>query len=255
MHTSIAEGGNLSVTQKGRNTELARPNDIYVTTVRSVDRIDIKDAPIVFVGYGVTAPERKWDDFKGVDVRNKVVVMLVNDPDFAAERSEPVYGKFGGRRMTYYGRWVYKFEEAARDGALAALVIHDTEPAGYPWSTVIAPGAQTYDVLNTPEKRVLLQGWLEGSAATALFQRAGLDLVALRVEARKADFHPVLLPATSFSANLSASHSVVQSANVLAKLEGKARPDETVMFGAHWDAFGVGPADFSGRHHTPWRQR
>jgi len=246
LQTRIADGGNLSVTQKGRNVELARPNDIYVTTVRSVDRIDIKDAPIVFVGYGVTAPERKWDDFKGVDVRNKVVVMLVNDPDFAAVRSEPVYGKFGGRRMTYYGRWVYKFEEAARHGALAALVIHDTEPAGYPWSTVIAPGSQTYDVLNTPEKRVLLQGWLEGSAATALFQRAGLDLAALRAQARKADFRPVPLPGTSFSASLSASHAVVQSANVLAKLEGKDRPEETVMFGAHWDAFGVGAADSQG---------
>jgi Zn-dependent M28 family amino/carboxypeptidase len=247
LHTRIADGGNLSITQHGKKMELSRPKDIYVTTVRSVDRIAIENAPIVFVGYGVTAPERQWDDFKTVDVRNKVVVMLVNDPDFAAERSEPVYGKFGGRRMTYYGRWVYKFEEAARHGALAALVIHDTEPAGYPWSTVIAPGSETYDVLNTPEKRVLLQGWLEGSAATALFQRAGLDLAALRVAARKADFHPLLLPATSFSANLSASHSVVQSANVLAKLEGKDRPEETVMFGAHWDAFGVGAPDSRGQ--------
>jgi Zn-dependent M28 family amino/carboxypeptidase len=247
LHTRIADGGTLSVTQNGRKVELARPKDIYTTTVRPVDRIDISKAPVVFVGYGVTAPERQWDDFKTVDVRNKVVVMLVNDPDFEAADSEPVYGRFGGRRMTYYGRWVYKFEEAARHGALAAFVIHDTVPAGYPWSTVIAPGSETYDVGSTPDKRVLLQGWLEGSAAAALFQRAGLDLAALRVAARKADFHPVLLPATSFSANLSATHSVVQSANILARLKGRDRPGEAVMFGAHWDAFGVGAADSQGQ--------
>ncbi|MBS0417921.1 MAG: M28 family peptidase [Proteobacteria bacterium] len=247
LHTQIADGGNLSLTQQGRKVELARPNDISVTTVRSVDRIDIRNAPMVFVGYGVSAPERKWDDFKGMDVRNKVIVMLVNDPDFAAARSEPVYGRFGGRRMTYYGRWTYKFEEAARRGALAALVIHDTAAAGYPWSTVIAPGGQTYDVPTSPEPRVLLQGWLEASAAKALFQRAGLDLADLSARARKADFHPIQLPATSFSASLSASHSIVESANVLAKLEGKERPQESVVFGAHWDAFGVGAPDSRGQ--------
>jgi len=247
LHTRIADGGALSVIQNGRKLDLARPNDVYVTTARSIDRIDIQNAPMVFVGYGVTAPERKWDDFKGVDLRNKVIVMLVNDPDFAADRSEPVYGRFGGRRMTYYGRWPYKFEEAARHGALAALIIHDTAGAGYPWSTVIAPGSETYDVPGKPEERVLLRGWLEGSAATALFERAGLDLAKLRTQARKADFHPLVLPSTSFSAHLSASYSVVESANVLAKLEGKEHPDEAVVFGAHWDAFGVGSPDSQGQ--------
>jgi Zn-dependent M28 family amino/carboxypeptidase len=248
VHTRIEDGGELAVTQRGTKTKLVPRSDIYVSTVRPVDRIDIRNAAVVFVGYGVVAPERQWDDFKGVDVRNKVVVMLVNDPDFEAGPSEKVYGRFGGRRMTYYGRWTYKFEEAARRGAIAALVIHDTAAAGYPWSTVIAPGSENYDVVRKPsDERVLMQGWLESSAAKTMFQRAGLDLAALRVQARTSEFHPVELQATFLEATLSVNHSVVQSANVLAKLEGKDHPEESVIFGAHWDAFGVGPADSQGR--------
>ncbi|RZM07150.1 MAG: peptidase M20, partial [Sphingomonas sp.] len=110
---------------------LVQGRDVYLSTVRPVDRVTIANAPMVFVGYGVSAPERQWDDFKGVDLKGKVAVFLVNDPDFEAASGEPVAGTFGNRRMTYYGRWTYKFEEAARRGAVAALIVHDTPGAGY----------------------------------------------------------------------------------------------------------------------------
>ena len=117
----------MSVEQTGETIPLRFPDDIYLGTVRPVDRVKIENAPMVFVGYGVSAPERGWDDFKGVDFKGKVAVMLVNDPDFEAAAGEPVAGKFGGKTMTYYGRWTYKYEEAARRGAIAALVVHETD--------------------------------------------------------------------------------------------------------------------------------
>lgn len=124
----------------------------------------IADAPMVFVGYGVHAPERGWDDFKGVDLKGKVAVFLVNDPDFVAAKGEDSFGKFGGRTMTYYGRWTYKFEEAARRGAIAALIVHDTDGAGYGWNVVKSPGGENYSLVVPPEKAtsLALQGWISG---------------------------------------------------------------------------------------------
>jgi hypothetical protein len=144
VRTQINPPTTMSVAIGGQRRLLIQNNDIYASTLRKVDRVSIKDAPVVFVGYGVTAPERKWDDYKKVDLRGKVAVSLVNDPDFYAKAGEPVAGRFGERRMTYYGRWTYKLEEAARRGAIAALIIHDTEGAGYGWSTVIAPAGENY---------------------------------------------------------------------------------------------------------------
>lgn len=246
VHTQI-DGGTMSISAGGQATPLSQTKEIYVSTVRPVDRVRIDAAPMVFVGYGVTAPERKWDDFKGVDLKGKVAVFLVNDPDFEAADSEPVAGVFGKRRMTYYGRWTYKYEEAARRGAIAALIVHDTPGAGYGWNTVTAPGGENYDIVRKdPNERVLLQGWIEGAAASALFQRAGFDLATLRAQARRSDFKPVELAGSSFSADLAVSRSRVESANVLAKLPGKTWPDQVVMFGAHWDAYGKGKPDASG---------
>jgi Zn-dependent M28 family amino/carboxypeptidase len=200
---------------------------------------------MVFVGYGVTAPERQWDDFKGVDLKGKVAVMLVNDPDFEATPDDDSTGRFGGRRMTYYGRWTYKYEEVARRGAIAALIVHDTPGAGYGWDTVTAPQGENYDIAGA-NNRLMLQGWLHGDAARALFKRAGLDLDALRAASRRSDFQPVTLGNEQFSADVPVTHGVVQSRNVLAKLRGAKRPDEYVMYGAHWDAYGVGAADARG---------
>src|SRR5690242_10495684 len=131
IRTKLQSPMAISIREGGQATPLRFPDDVYLGTVRAVDRARIVDAPIVFVGYGVSAPERGWDDFKGVDLHGKVAVFLVNDPDFEAATGEPVAGRFGGRAATYYARWTYKFEEAARRGALGALIIHETPGAGY----------------------------------------------------------------------------------------------------------------------------
>lgn len=252
VRTQIGSPATMSIAIQGKERALAQGGDIYVSTVRKVDRISIEAAPMVFVGYGVTAPERQWDDYKQSDLRGKVAVYLINDPDFYAKPGEPVAGKFGDRRMTYYGRWVYKYEEAARRGAIAALIVHDTPGAGYGWSTVIAPAGENYDiVVKNATERLLLQGWLAGATASELFKSAGLDLAALSVQARRADFKPVELKNVHFTANLPVTATLAESRNVLAKIPGSERPDETVMFAAHWDAYGIGPPDAQGRKIRP----
>ena len=225
----------------GAATTLVQGRDIYVATVRPVDQVAITDAPMVFVGYGVTAPERRWDDFKGVDLHGKVAVFLVNDPDFEATSTDDSAGKFGDRRMTYYGRWTYKFEEAARRGAVGALIVHDSAGAGYGWDTVTAPHGESYDIVQRdPNRRVPLQGWIKSDAADRLFASAGLDLKHLRISARSAAFTPVALNGVTFSAKLAVTHTAVASQNVLAKIAGTTHADEIVMYGAHWDAYGAG---------------
>ncbi|MGH8179042.1 MAG: M28 family metallopeptidase [Steroidobacter sp.] len=248
VRTQIGAPRALNVSIAGKARLLTQSRDIYVSTIRKVDRVAIENAPMIFVGYGVTAPERQWDDYKGVDLKDKVAVFLVNDPDFSAAANEAVAGKFGGRRMTYYGRWTYKFEEAARRGAIAALIVHDTEGAGYGWSTVIAPGGENYDLVRkNSAERLALQGWIEGAAATELFRSVGLDLQVLRNQARRADFRPTELRGATFSADLPVTSAETESRNVLAKISGRERPDETIMFAAHWDAYGVGAPDAQGR--------
>ncbi|GEK96897.1 M28 family metallopeptidase [Gluconobacter kanchanaburiensis] len=240
LRTRTSAAGTVSVKTRKTTLPLVQLKDIYLSTLLPEDRLRVQNAPMVFVGYGVHAPERHWDDFKDVDLKGKVAVFLVNDPDFDATPDEPVSGRFGGKTMTYYGRWTYKYEEAARRGAVAALIVHDTAGASYPWSTVIAPGGEAYDVAHaaSESRPVPVQGWLEGKAADALFRQAGLDLAALRIRARSEDFRPVTLKHTSFSADLPVTVDRLQSQNVLAKIMGAKYPDETVMFGAHWDAYG-----------------
>ncbi|MDY1009180.1 MULTISPECIES: M28 family metallopeptidase [unclassified Sphingomonas] len=246
VHTRLGQGS-----VRAGATPLVQGRDVYLSTVRGVDRVAIADAPMVFVGYGVTAPERGWDDFKGLDLKGKVAVFLVNDPDFEAVAGDDAKGRFGDRRMTYYGRWTYKFEEAARRGAVAALIVHDTPGAGYGWATVTAPAGENYDIMREdPTSRVLLQGWIEGAAATRLFAASGLDLATLRKAARRSDFRPVALK-QRFTTDLPVRHDTAESRNVLAMLPGKTRPDEVVMFGAHWDAYGVGAPDAQGRTIRP----
>ena len=249
VRTQVGAAPRLAVAGAGGPVSLAQGEGIYVSTVRPVDRVAIDKAPLVFVGYGVAAPERGWDDFKGVDLKGKVAVFLVNDPDFEAEAGEPVAGKFGGKAMTYYGRWTYKYEEAARRGAIGALIVHETPGAGYGWSTVIAPQGESYDIRRGPgdPQPILLQGWLQRDAAVDLFRRAGLDFEALKRQARTAGFHPVALGDETFSADVAVTHDVVESHNVLAKIPGARRPDETVIYGAHWDAYGVGKPDATGQ--------
>ena len=241
-----------SVRQAGQTLPLAVPDDVYLGTVRATERAAIAGAPMVFVGYGVSAAERGWDDFKGVDLKGKVAVFLVNDPDFEAGPGEPVAGKFGGRTMTFYGRWVYKYEEAARRGAVAALIVHETDAAGYPWTVVKSAAGESYNVV-LPEgvqQPVLLQGWIQRPVAEALLKRAGYDYETLKRRARTAAFRPVDLKAR-FSADIPVALTRITSRNVLGKLTGSKYPDETVSYGGHWDAYGVGPPDAQGRTVRP----
>src|SRR6185369_13556567 len=193
---------------------------------------------------GVSAPERGWDDFKGADLKGKVAVFLVNDPDFEAAAGEPVAGKFGGKTMTFYGRWVYKYEEAARRGAIAALIVHETDAAGYPWTVVKSGAGESYNIVlpEGAQQPVLLQGWIQRPVAEALLKRAGYDYETLKRRARTAAFKPVDLKA-AFSADIPVTLKRITSRNVLGKLTGAKYPNETVSYGGHWDAYGVGAAD------------
>jgi Zn-dependent M28 family amino/carboxypeptidase len=252
IRTQLNAPVKLSVSQAGQTLPLRFPDDVYLGTVRPVERVAIANAPMVFVGYGVTAPERGWDDFKGVDLHGKVAVMLVNDPDFEAASGEPVAGNFGGKTMTYYGRCTYKYEEAARRGAIAAVVVHETDAAGYPWTVVKSPAGESYAIAlpaSAPQP-VLLQGWIQRDAAAALLKRAGYDYDAVKRQARTAAFTPIDLKAT-LSADIPVTLAHITSHNVLGKLTGTTYPDETISYGGHWDAYGIGPADAQGRTIRP----
>ncbi|MBA4754977.1 MAG: M20/M25/M40 family metallo-hydrolase [Sphingobium sp.] len=249
LHTRLGQAEVLGVKQGSATTAWTAGKDVYLSTLQPRDKVAISSAPLLFVGYGVSAPERGWDDFKGADLKGKVAVFLINDPDFEAAKGDDAAGKFGDRTMTYYGRWTYKFEEAARRGAVGALIVHDTPGAGYGWNVVVSPGGENYDLVRAPDKltSLQLQGWIEGGAAARLFAGAGLDLGSLRTQARSKGFRPVELKGASFSAAFPVTQDVIKSANVLARIPGAKRPDETVMYGAHWDAYGKGAPDAQGR--------
>jgi len=210
---------------------------------RTAPAIDLKDAPLVFVGYGVIALDKGWDDYKGADIQGKIAVILINDPDFETSNGA-LDGPFGGRAMTYFGRWTYKFEEAARQGAAGALIIHETAPAAYPWAVVQSSwtGPQ-FDMVAGPDadaKRLKVEGWIARGAAVEMFQRAGLDFVALKAAAQKPGFKPVALN-LSGSTSLQSDVKKTVSDNVVAMIRGSEKPEEVVLFTAHWDHLGRCP--------------
>lgn len=229
----------LSATDKA-TASLRYPEDIVAWAGSAVSSSSAR-GDLVFVGYGAHAPEYQWNDFKDVDVRGKVILILVNDPPASA--SEP--NLFGGRAMTYYGRWTYKFEEAERRGAAGALIVHTTEAAGYPWHTVVGSWTTPQRMLPRPDDASAplgVRGWITDSAATALLRQAGLDLAELRTRASRRDFRPV---PTGVTLDLSFRSSVerLTSENVVGVVRGsdpKLR-DQYVLFSAHWDHFGIGP--------------
>jgi Zn-dependent M28 family amino/carboxypeptidase len=253
IHTRLQSPIELAFAINDKTQKLEQAVDVAVSTVRALDAVTIAAAPVVFVGFGVSAPERQWDDFGDIDLKGKVAIFLVNDPDFAAAAEEPVAGVFGNRRMTYYGRWTYKYEEAARRGAIAAMVIHEDKAAGYGWSVAASSPDENYALESTPgqPQPVSLQGWLHDTAARRLFQQAGLDLDEQRTLARSADFKAFELPGVSFSVNAQVAVERIVSQNVLARLPGTSRAEETIMISAHWDAYGQGEADSQGRTVRP----
>ncbi|HEY9255485.1 MAG TPA: M28 family metallopeptidase [Stenotrophomonas sp.] len=236
-----------SLSQGGKTRALRNGEDLTLQSLRPGKQVDIKAAPLVFVGYGISAPERHWDDYKGVDLTGKIAVMLINDADF--ERPTP--GAFEGRAVTYYGRWTYKFEEAARRGAAGVLIVHETAAAAYGWNTVRSSGlSPLFDIeRDDPQARALhtpLRGWLQRDQAVAIFRDAGLDFDALKRQAMEPGFKPVALGDARLSARFALKRERVVTHNVIARLDGSTHPDETVIFSAHWDAFGVGEADPAG---------
>ncbi|MET0225461.1 MAG: M28 family metallopeptidase, partial [Dokdonella sp.] len=235
----------LAVAVGGKAQSLSQGEEIAVRAAMDGSRaVAVKDAPLVFLGYGVDAPERKWDDFKGVDLHGKIGIVLINDPDF-----ETGVGDFGGKAMTYYGRWTYKFEEAAKQGALGLLIVHETEPAAYGWKTVKNSNTNTmFDIVRDKPGAVhpKVEAWIQRDFAVDLFKRAGLDFDAQKKIAQTRDFKPVLLKDTTFSADYAVDQQVITSQNVVGRVEGSQRPDETVIYSAHWDHLGVGAPDAKG---------
>jgi len=234
----------VSVTAGGETKAWTQGQEIAIRATMIGDHLTVKDAPVVFVGYGVKAPERNWDDFKGVDLKGKVALVLVNDPDF--EKGE---GDFGGKAMTYYGRWTYKYEEAARQGAIGFLVIHETAPASYGWATVKNSNTnEIFDVIRKDPRteHAPLEGWVQRDVAAGLIKAAGLDFDALKKEAQTRDFKPVALKGVTFSTDYAVDAQKVVSKNVVGAVPGSRRPDERVFYTAHWDHLGVGQPDAKG---------
>jgi Zn-dependent M28 family amino/carboxypeptidase len=212
-------------------------DDMVIATYRVVPRIEVKDSDVVFVGYGINAPERGWNDYAGVDVKGKTVVILVNDPDWEQQGKD---GLFDGRAMTYYGRWTYKYEEAARQGAAAAIVVHQTEPASYGWNVVQSSwtGPQLeLDAEGDHMDQSKAIGWIQLDAAKQLFASAGKDFATLAEAAKHKGFKAVPL---GLKASFSFDNTIRRQAskNVIGVLPGTERPQETVFYTAHWDHLG-----------------
>ena len=228
---------------KGRAT-FKWKEDVVAWTKHVADGAGIDASDMVFVGYGVTAPEYNWDDFKGVDVKGKTIVMLVNDPQIpdAADPSKLDPKMFNGNAMTYYGRWTYKYEEAARRGAAGAFIVHEEKPAGYPFGVVQGFLGERFDLV-TPGKnmeRASIEGWFSLDAAKRILKMAGQDFDALKKQATSRDFKPVPLGLKASMA-VKNTNRTIDSRNVLAKLEGSdpALKDEYVVYSAHWDHLGT----------------
>jgi Zn-dependent M28 family amino/carboxypeptidase len=228
---SVAEGGNVE--------KYNYRDEVIVRTLQAKTSVDLADSDIVFAGYGVVAPEYQWNDYAGLDVKGKTVIVLVNDPGWG--NGDPTL--FKGKAMTYYGRWTYKYEEAARQGAAACLIVHETAGAGYPWQVVVNSwSGPQFDLPSSedPSPRVQVAGWLTSDAAKRLFAKAGADFDTMKKSADIRGFKSSALNA-KFSAKFSSQIRSVESTNVLALLPGSQRPDEVIVYSAHWDHFGRDP--------------
>jgi Zn-dependent M28 family amino/carboxypeptidase len=238
------------VKQNGKPREMNVPGDIVPFSRRVADTVSLADSEMVFVGYGIQAPEFQWDDYKGVDVKGKTILMLVNDPQIAGTGPGGLDPKtFGGKAMTYYGRWTYKFDKAAEMGAAGVLVIHETGPAGYPYAVAQAMGGERFN-LSTPDKnmdKAAVQGWISLEATTALFKAAGFTFDDLKAKATTREFTPVPLKATA-SVTLKQATRTVDSQNAVAKITGSdpQLKNEYVIYTAHWDHLGLVAPDETG---------
>jgi Zn-dependent M28 family amino/carboxypeptidase len=241
---------NLTLNLNGKTKQLEIGKDITVSSRGAMGDVTFDKTPLIFVGYGIYAPERNWNDFKDengndIDVKGKIIVVLINDADYY----QPELNTFKGKAMTYYGRWTYKFEEAARRGAAGCLIIHETGPASYGWETVKNSnrGEKLDIVRDDPSKASpKLESWISFEQAKEIFAASGQNLEALKIAARKKDFHAVPLNGISLDGSFGMNNETVTSHNVVGIIKGKKRPDEYVLYTAHWDHLGIGLPDKSG---------
>ncbi len=239
----------VDVTVKGKKLPLENLKDYVAVSQHYQPTVDIKNSGVVFVGYGVVAPEYGWDDYKDVDVKGKTILMLVNDPQIPDPKDPAKLddSMFKGRAMTYYGRWTYKYEIAAKKGAAAAVIVHETGPAGYPFEVVSGSWGGENFTIQRPDNNagtVPVQSWITYDKAAALCGMAGLDLAALKKQALNKDFKPVALPGATASFHIVNTLRRIDSNNVVSKLEGSdpAHKDEYVIYSAHWDHLGKDPS-------------
>ncbi|GAA0881048.1 M28 family metallopeptidase [Algoriphagus jejuensis] len=226
------------------NASIEGLQDFVIWTQRTDTLVDVKDAEVIFAGFGIVAPEYGWNDYKNIDVKGKIVVVLVNDPGFGTEDAS----LFKGNTMTYYGRWTYKYEEAARQGALGCLIVHNTIPAGYGFNVIQNSWKASKLYLDDRGKepyKLGFEGWITLPTAKKLFEMGGMKDSEMLAKARKADFEavPMGISATG-SIEVEAKYNV--SKNVVAKVTGKTNPDEYLIYSAHWDHFGIGKPDETG---------
>ena len=223
--------------RSGKAMSFAYGNEYVIGSYRETPKTDIKKSEMVFVGHGIVAPEKGWNDYAGVDVKGKTVVVMINDPDF---ENEGLDGPFGGKAMTYYGRWTYKFEEAARQGAAAVLIIHDTAPAAYGWNVVNSSWTGTQFLAQSKDggkSQTQANGWIQKSVAKEIFAAAGQNLDKQMAAAKQKGFKAVPL---NLSASMNFENDIARKAskNVIGVMKGTKRPDEYVLYTAHWDHLG-----------------
>lgn len=228
----------MSIRAGGKGVDLNVLDDFVAYTERIEESVEIENSELVFAGYGVVAPEYNWNDYEGLDVKGKTVIVLVNDPGFASEDST----LFKGETMTYYGRWTYKYEEAARQGAAGCLIVHQTIPAGYDWSVVRNSwsGASLYLDSQGDNYKPQILGWITRDAAIQIFETSEMDMRNFAERSREEDFKGIEL---GVSVSVSVKNKIKRdvSKNVIGVLEGTESPDEYIIYSAHWDHLGVGP--------------
>ena len=230
----------MNIEGEAYEATLTYGRDMMVGTQQQVPELNVSGANLVFVGYGIVAPEYEWNDYAALDVRDKTVVILVNDPGYATQNEN----LFNGNAMTYYGRWTYKFEEAARQGAAAALIVHETGPAGYGWEVVNSSwsGPQIgLEAENLNRDRTKIEGWLTKESALSIFDGAGLDYEVLKTNASVRGFQATPIGDVKLSVSIENSIRNSTSQNVIAAIPGTTRPNESVIYTAHWDHLGVNP--------------
>jgi len=239
----IRSQGTGAIDVDGTPITLSNPDNFISWSYRDAPSVDVDNSELVFVGYGVEAPEFDWDDYAGQDMTGKTLVMLVNDPPVQTADGELDPDMFNGEAMTYYGRWTYKYQIGAEKGADAVIIVHETGPAGYPGEVVTGSwGTENFDIVSeggTPPLKV--EAWITRDKAEELFAAAGYDFDAMKERARTPGFEPVDLGATA-DFHVDMARRTVQSRNVVAKLEGSESPDEYVVYTAHWDHLGTDPS-------------